>query len=167
MAAKAHSRKAPLPRAPGPRPAQGFSSFRAQRWVMGAALVLAMTYAFRRLVENSVTSAPASGGKVASLLGTGKPPPPLGQWAIAYGAGFLMLSVLAMGAPEVAASLAMMVVVGSTLANGTTVVADIRQLEGKATVAVPTASGGAVLNSLGELAPAAVPGAPLPTLKAP
>jgi hypothetical protein len=72
-----------------------------------------------------------------------------------------------MGAPEVAASLAMMVVVGSTLANGTTVVADIRQLEGKATVAVPTASGGAVLNSLGELAPAAVPGGPLPTLKAP
>src|SRR5262249_40604539 len=78
-------------------------------------------------------SAPARGGQASRLLGAGSPPPPLAQWAIAYGAGFLMLSILALGAPEVAASVAGLMVAGELLANGTSVVADLTSLEGGTT----------------------------------
>lgn len=125
------------------RPAQGFGTLRAQKWILAAALVTAISYAFRRLVEPSVTAAPARGGKVAQLLGSGSPPPPLGQWAIAYGAGFLMLSIVSLGAPEVAASLAMLELAGVALTSGTSLLADIGNLEKNApsssALAAPTA----------------------------
>jgi len=123
-----------LPSSPGVgRPAQGFTSARAQRWVLTAAILTAVIYTFRRIVEPSVLTAPPRGGTTAKLTGSGSPPPSLGHWAVAYGTGFVLLSVLTLGAPEVAASLAMLMVAGSALTNGSSLVADVTGLEGKST----------------------------------
>jgi hypothetical protein len=113
------------------RPAHGFTTGRAQKWVLTAAILVAVMYAFRRIVEPSVTTAPARGGTAAKITGAGSPPPALGQWAVSYGVGFLLLSVIALGAPELAASVAMLMVAGSFLTNGTSLIADISGLEGK------------------------------------
>lgn len=115
--------------APSARPAQGFTSARAQRWILASAIVIALTYSLRRIVEPA-TEAPARGGKASRLAGAGSPPPSLSHWAVAYGAGFAMLALVAMAAPELAASLAALTVTGTLLANGTSIVADIAGLEG-------------------------------------
>lgn len=117
--------------APTFRPAQGFTSSRAQTWVLGSALITALIYGFRRTVEG-ISNTPQK-GKVASLLGSGAPAP-LAQWAVAYGTAYLMLAVLALGAPELAASLAMMAVVGNVINNGISITTDIAGLEGGQTV---------------------------------
>ncbi|HWD76348.1 MAG TPA: hypothetical protein VG371_14500 [Solirubrobacteraceae bacterium] len=128
------------------RPAQGFTTGRAQRWVLTAAILTAVIYAFRRTVEPAASTAPAKGGKAAALLGAGSPPPPLGQWAVAYATGFVFLSLLTLGAPELAASLAGMMVVGGLLTNGNSIATDISQLEGGA--ASKTAKPGPVQTAL-------------------
>lgn len=139
----------PLPTSPSVgRPAQGFTTQRAQRWVLGAAILIAVTYAFRRIVEPSVTTSPARGGTAKKIAGAGSPPPPLGQWAVAYGAGFLLLSVMSLGAPEVAASLAALTVAGSFLTNGTTIVADIAGLEGAHAPSKSSGVGATAANAL-------------------
>lgn len=112
------------------RPAAGFGTQRAQKWVLAAAILSAVMYGFRRIVEPSVSEAPARGGKVAKITGAGSPPPSLSHWAISYGAGFFLLSVLSFGAPEVAASIAMLMVAGTGLTNGTAILTDINSLEG-------------------------------------
>jgi hypothetical protein len=124
--------------APAPRPAQAFSSARAQRWVMAAAIVVAMTYTLRRIVEPAMTTAPARGTQAARLAGHGSPPPSLQRWAVAYGGGFMMLALVAFPAPEVAASLAMLLVVGTLLTNGTAIAADLNTLGGATPGSAPS-----------------------------
>lgn len=137
------------------RPARGLSTERANKWVLASAVITGMIYAFRRLIEPSVSSAPAKGGKGAQLLGAGSPPPALGQWVVAYGVGHIMLAVLALGAPEVAASLAMLVIAGELLTNGLSVVADIAGLEGKTPSAGSTTLSAEQVRSLANTAAAA------------
>jgi hypothetical protein len=114
---------------PTPRPAKGFGTLRAQKWVLTAAILTAIIYAFRRLVEPSLSAAPPQGGQAQKLIGSGSPPPALGEWAVAYGTGFLLLSILTLGAPEVAGSLAMLLIAGELLTNGLAIAADIGNLE--------------------------------------
>lgn len=114
------------------RPAKGFTAQRAQQWVLAAAVITAVVYTFRRISEGAVSTAPAKGGKVSALLGTGSPPPPLGQWAIAYGAGFTLLALVSVAAPELAGSLAMLELVGCVLGNGNALAGDLSKLEGNA-----------------------------------
>jgi hypothetical protein len=129
--------KATVPRAPSPRPAQGFGTARAQKWILAAAILTAVIYGFRRALEPSVAQAPARGGTTSKLAGAGSPPPSLGHWAVAYGAGFVLLSFLSLGAPEVAASIAMLMVAGTAITNGTALVTDIQTLEGTGKTAQP------------------------------
>lgn len=120
---------APALTAPAPRPGQGLSSARAQRWVLAAAIVVGLTYALRRFVEPGM-SIPPRGGRNARLAGTGSPPPALPQWAVAYGAGFMILGLVALPAPEVAAALSVLVVTGTLLGNGLALADDLRELQG-------------------------------------
>jgi hypothetical protein len=134
MSTKARSPRKPATRprvaAPTPRPAKGFGTARAQKWVLAAAILTAIIYGFRRALEPSVQQAPARGGTASKLAGAGSPPPSLGHWAVAYGAGFILLSFVSLGAPEVAASIAMLMVAGTMITNGTAIVTDIQTLEG-------------------------------------
>lgn len=124
--------------APTPRPTQGFSSARAQRWVMAAALIVGMTYALRRIVEPGMAAAPARGSTAHRVAGAGSPPPSLQRWAVAYGTGFTILALVALPAPEVAGSLAVLVVAGTLLANGTSITADLAHLQGTPTPTTAT-----------------------------
>lgn len=115
-------------RAPTPRPAQGFSTHRANEWIIVTAIVTALAYTFRRLV--SPTQAATGGGHTAARLVGAGPPPPLEQWAVAYTGAFFGLALLAVAAPEVAATLALMMAVGELIANGTAIASELQGLQG-------------------------------------
>lgn len=117
------------------RPAQGFGTARAQKWVLTAAILSAVMYGFRRIIEGANGNTTSKGTATQKLIGTGTPPT-LSHWAVAYGAGFMLLSFLSLGAPEVAASIAMLMVLGEVLTNGTTITADIAGLEGNSATAI-------------------------------
>lgn len=137
-----------LPTSPGVgRPARGFTSQKAQTWVLAAAIVIAVTYTFRRLIEPGMTTAPAKGTTAHKLAGAGSPPPPLGQWAVAYGAGFTFLALMTVAAPELAASLAMLATAGTLLTNGTSIVADLAGLEGSSSSFPKTNAAGAAIQT--------------------
>ena len=38
------------PQAPAPRPARGTGRLRAESWIIAAALIVALTYGFRRII---------------------------------------------------------------------------------------------------------------------
>jgi hypothetical protein len=154
-----------LPRSPAPRPASGFTPARAQSWILAAAVVIAVIYGVRRLVEPSLSSAPAKGGTAATLAGAGSPPPTLAHWLVAYGAGFGMLALLALAAPELAGSLALLAAAGSLLTNGTSLVADITGLE--QLTPKPVAAAPASLSPPAALAPAAALPSILPSSSRP
>lgn len=123
------------PAAPTARPAYGFSTAKAQRWILGSAIVVAMVYMLRRFTEDDP---PARGSTAARLAGHGSPPPQLAHWTIAYATGFMFLALIALPAPELAASLAMLTVTGTLLTNGTAIAADLAELQhGEVTGAGP------------------------------
>lgn len=130
MSARAH--------APGVgRPARGFTTARAQRWIIVTAVLTAVIYTFRRLVEPTTPSSTGSTRpSLARLAGSG-PPAPLEQWAVSYTVAFLGLAILALGAPELAASLALMMLAGNLLTNGVTITADITHLNAQPTTSPP------------------------------
>lgn len=111
------------------RPAKSFSTQRAQKWILAAAILSAVIYGFRRIVEPATGNTSSTGTAAQKLAGTATPPT-ASHWAVAYGAGFLILSVISLGAPEVAASIAMLMVVGELLTNGVTIASDIANLQG-------------------------------------
>lgn len=129
-----------VPNAPA-GPARGFTTAKAESWVLASAMIVGAVYGFRRIIEPSVTTAPARGGKAAALLGAGSPPAALGQWAVAYSTSYIFLSIGAIIAPELAAALAMLIVGASLLSNGISVSTDLTTLEGgKKTAAVAPSS---------------------------
>lgn len=109
-------------------PSPDFTQQQAQKWILASAVVLAVIYGFRRLVETAAPSQPS--GPISSLIGTGAPPPAM-QWAVSYAVAMFGLSLLALAAPEVAGGLAMMTVAGALLTNGTAVSRDVAALKGK------------------------------------
>lgn len=110
-------------------PGSGLTPGRAQGWVLVAAIITGVVYAFRKVIEPATPSSSKTTG-VKSLLGSG-PAPPIEQWVVSYGTAFLILSVIAFASPETAGSLSILIVIGTLLANGQSVVKDINALEGK------------------------------------
>lgn len=153
------------PAAPTPRPARGFTTSRAQRWILTSAILTAVIYAFRRLVEPTTGAAsPAKGGALARLAGAGTPPASVEHWAVGYSAAYLMLAILALVAPEAAASLAAITVLGNLLTNGTTIAADITGLEGSTP---PPPGPPAAVSSMTVARPASTSTAPAASVSAP
>lgn len=124
------------------RPAQGFTTAKAQSWVLVSAVLTAVIYAFRKMVEPSTPPSKKT-GKLASLVGAGQTPT-TENWVISYGAAFMILSIVALGAPELAASLAIMALAGNLLTNGITLASDLTNLEGTVT---PTSTNEATIGA--------------------
>jgi len=143
---------APTTRPPG----KGFTTPRAERWVMAAALITAAVYTVRRLVEGETSPAPATSA-AREFLGQGSPPN-FAQWIIAWGTGFTGLALLALALPELAGALATFVVLATFLESGSQLATDIGLLErgagilspGNTPLPTPTTTTGAA----GPLAPA-------------
>lgn len=136
------SQRAPSPRlhAASPRESGGivaprrqgsFGRFRAQRWVLASAVITALIYAFRKAVEpaGAQTTPAKKHSGLATLAGAGQPPS-LEQWAVSYGVAFTMLAMLALALPEIAATIAAMMVAGNLLTNGMAIASDIGNLQG-------------------------------------
>jgi len=110
-----------------PRPTKGFTSARAEKWVMTSALITAVVYLVRHLVEGQSSPEPATSAARA-FLGQGSPPN-VGQWLIAYATGFLLLAILAALAPELAAGSAMLIVFATFIESGGQLAADLKSIE--------------------------------------
>ncbi len=110
-----------------PRPTKGFTSARAEKWVLTSALITGVVYLVRHLVEGQ-SSAPPATSAARAFLGQGSPPN-VGQWLIAYATGFLILAVLAALAPELAAGSAMLIVFSTFIESGGQLAADLKTLE--------------------------------------
>lgn len=104
-----------------------FSTSRANKWVLTSALLTAIVYLVRHLVEGETSPAPAT-NTARQFLGQGSPPS-FGQWAIAYGTGYTMLALLATAEPELAAGLAMFGLAVVFLESGGQLATDLQGLE--------------------------------------
>lgn len=110
-----------------PRPAKGFTSASARKWVLTSALVSGLIYLVRHLVEGETSPAPSTNA-ARQFLGQGSPPN-VSQWFIAYATGYLGLALLAVAAPEIAASLAIFVLAVTVLESGGQLAKDLGELE--------------------------------------
>lgn len=109
---------AALPKAPraGTR-----SHVKAEGYVLVAMITTAGMYGVRYVLEGADE---ITGHKIRSLIGDG-PVPPLETWVIAYGIVYFGLAVIAVGAPELASALAILLLVTDLLNNGQEVSKDL------------------------------------------
>jgi hypothetical protein len=97
----------------------------AERWVTISALIVALTYGYRRITE--ATSSPVT---LKKLVGVGDPVP-LGAFATAWGFTFLTVAIIAEAAPGLGGAFAILIATGDLLTNSSSVLADVTAQEGK------------------------------------
>lgn len=98
----------------------------AETAVAGSALIVAGIYAYRKLVEPSVTPTnKTKGGRVAQALGYG-PPPPIGRFITGWGFTFLIVALMAQASPNFGGSFAILVAVGDVIGNGVALADDVK-----------------------------------------
>jgi hypothetical protein len=83
-----------------------------------SAFVVASTYGYRRVVELNATS------------------PPVAHFVVGFGVVYVTLSIVAAAAPELGGMMAILIMVGDLLINGTALVKDLSGALGKTTTAV-------------------------------
>lgn len=129
----------------------------AEGAVVTSSIVVGMLYAYRKLVEPTAGAlAPGSESEALKrIIGLEPKPAPVAEFAVAYGFTFMTLSIVALAAPAVAGSMAILIAVGDVLANGASVFTDIsNQVAGKtapATSSAPVAHGSG--KATGKVAP--------------
>lgn len=104
-----------------------FTPGSARKWVLTSALVTGLIYLVRHLVEGETSPAPATNA-ARQFLGQGSPPS-LRQWFVAYATSYFGLALLAVAAPEIAASLAIFVLVVTLVESGGQFAGDLKGLE--------------------------------------
>ena len=112
-------------------PTANLNAAHAQKWILASAIVVAGMYLVRRLVEGAGVIGVGSNtnnSRTLALLGSG-PPPPLETWLVAYGVSYTGLAIIALGAPELAAAFAILVMVVNVINNGATVSRDLTALQ--------------------------------------
>lgn len=104
----------------------------AERAVTVSALVVAGVYTYRRLSEGS--GPPTQGSKVKQLAGQGAPAS-VGAFITAWGAAFLIISIITEAAPGLGGSLALLIATADFLTNTEQVASDIQGKVTKTTTA--------------------------------
>lgn len=119
------------------------NSSQAEQAVTVSALLVAGIYTYRRLAEGS---GHPTGGKVAQLLGSGSPPS-VGTFITAWGAAFLVISMMAAASPPLGGTFALLVAAGDLLNNLQQVSADIngKLTAGKTSKPVSANGGGGTI----------------------
>jgi hypothetical protein len=102
----------------------------AEKTIVTSALVVAGIYAYRRMTEQP--AAPPI--TLKQVAGVGQLPP-LGAWATAWGFTYLVIAVVAVGAPELAAAFAILIATGDLLTNAKSIFGDVGKQEGQAPAA--------------------------------
>lgn len=105
---------------------------RAEQAVVVSAVVTSGIYFYRKLTADSLPAAKGStagsGGRAigALLPHRGEQLAPVGKFLIGFAFAYMMISVIAMFAPGFGAMLAILLAVGSVLANGLAIFSDIQ-----------------------------------------
>lgn len=124
-------------------PAAGFTSQKAEKWILTSALMTALIYGFRRLVEGDTSPKPSTNA-AREFLGQGAPPD-FAQWLIAWGTGYGLLALFALALPELAAAFAMLTLLVTLLESGSQLATDLQTIEhtaGSGAAASSSGSGG-------------------------
>lgn len=111
---------------------------KAESKIITSAILVFSVWAFRTLYETGKTVGKAAGeqqGGLKQLAGLTAHPAHPAQFIVGFGFVFFVLSVAAMGAPEAAGNFAILIAVGSTLANGVQLFTDIGNATGGAAAA--------------------------------
>lgn len=104
---------------------------KAEKTIVTCAIVVFAMWGFRSLYE--MGNAPVEAGEAVhkgglkELVGLEPHPSHPGQFLVGFGFTFFVLSIVAMGAPELAASFAVLVAVGTTLTNGYSLFTDVNK----------------------------------------
>lgn len=99
-----------------------------EKTVIISAVVVFVVWGFRYLDEmNKPHAENHEKGGVNELIGLSPEPAHPAQFLVAYGFIFFVLSLLATGAPKAAGAFALLVAVGTTIANGYSLFNDINQ----------------------------------------
>lgn len=101
----------------------------AEKAITSSALIVAGIYIYRRMTEGS--GAP-SGSKAAQLLGRGSPPS-VGTFVTAWGAAFLVISIMATASPGLGGSFAILAATADVLSNGQQIFGDVNAKLGSKT----------------------------------
>ena len=101
----------------------------AHTTITTSAVIVAATYAYRRLIEKGGVSQPStvtghSSTSVKQLAGAGAAPP-LAHFVVGYGFAFVVISALAQADPDTGAAFAIMLMAGTLLLNGIQIFTDI------------------------------------------
>lgn len=115
---------------------------KAEKTILTCAVVVFAMWGFRTLYEMGnapvETAKAVKEGGIKQLIGLEPQPAHPAQFLVGFGFVFFSLSVIAMGAPELAASFAILVATGTTLANGASLFTDVS----KATAGVTSLESG-------------------------
>jgi hypothetical protein len=104
----------------------------AERWVVISAVVTAGVYLYRVL-----GGGPTAKASNPRQLISGKPPPPLGQFATAWGVVYLVIALMAEAAPGLGGGFAILVMTGDLLANTPALAGQVKQNTPPPTAARP------------------------------
>lgn len=130
-----------------------FSPAKSEKWVLTSAVITGLVYLVRRLVEGETAgTTPAPKSAARAFLGQGTPPS-FGQWIIAYTTSYFFLALLTVAVPEVAASLAIFVLVATFLESGGQLASDLQQIESGTAPAAATPSNVSTLGPSGTANP--------------
>lgn len=108
------------------------SSTGAEGTIIGCAVVVAAVWGFRTLYETGKNVGESKSSTAKELAGLTAHPAKPAQFLLGYGFVFFTLSVVSMGAPDLAKNMAILIAVGTTLTNGAMMFTDIGNAEASA-----------------------------------
>lgn len=105
----------------------------AEGTIVGCAVIVLAVWGFRTLYETGKEVKESKSSTAKELAGLSAHPAKPAQFLLGYGFVFFTLSVVGMGAPELAKTFAILIATGTTLANGAMMFTDIGNAEAEAT----------------------------------
>jgi hypothetical protein len=103
------------------------NSNQAETWVTVGAVATAGIYGYRRIVDPSTT--PAGKGNAKALAGADPAPVPTGQFVTAWGATWLIVSIMAEADPGLGGAFALLILAADFLANANVLFTDVTTAE--------------------------------------
>lgn len=113
----------------------------AEGTVMASSLVVLVLWGYRKLIEPATVNPKANEPALRQIIGAEPRPANSAQFAVAFGFVYLSLSILAMGAPELASAFAVLVATGYVLTNGASVFTDVTNQVSKQTAPASSTRG--------------------------
>lgn len=102
----------------------------AESAVVCSALIVGGMYAYRKLTEPAIAAAGGhrqTGSKATKAVGAGSPAVPVGKFMVGFSFAYLCLAFVAVGLPDLAGALAILLALAAVFAQGNDVFNDITE----------------------------------------